>query len=297
MNQRLNQSFYSFSSRCILLALLLLVGCKPGNQGGHGLLTHPDGNVTSYQLEGEGEAIVFIHAGGLNKAMWRAQVNVLGHDFKVLTYDVRGHGDSDFVQNERTEVADLVALLDHLSIEKIKLVGCSLGAIIALDFALKYPDRLEKLVLISPGLVGVQEKDPVYLAQLTSYVNALQQADTAAVIQQLKILNAFGKNERELPQAMGNYLQQSLAAFVNSPGLVRPVKLENSNPMEVIPELKVSSLLITGTLDHDYILHNARVLEETLPKAQYRPVSAAGHLPNLEQADQLNALLIEFFKQ
>ena len=95
-------------------------------------------------------AIIFIHGFPLNKSMWDMQVEALKENYRVIAYDIRGHGNSDPGIDEffiELFVNDLLRLMEKLGIEKSILCGLSLGGYIALNAVLKYPDRFDGLIL------------------------------------------------------------------------------------------------------------------------------------------------------
>ncbi|MEM7243686.1 MAG: alpha/beta fold hydrolase, partial [Pseudomonadota bacterium] len=79
--------------------------------------------------------------------MWDPQVADFQKNYQVITYDIRGHGQSSFVDNEAKDIGDLIAILDHLQIERVHLVGLSLGGAFAIDAALTYPSQNLRSVL------------------------------------------------------------------------------------------------------------------------------------------------------
>ncbi|MEZ4685519.1 MAG: alpha/beta hydrolase [Bacteroidia bacterium] len=85
-------------------------------------LETPKGNSLSYIEMGSGPALVFIHAGGLDKAMWKEQIQVFGKDYRAIAYDLRGHGKTTFSNDSIPEIEDLLALMEQLGIEKANLV-------------------------------------------------------------------------------------------------------------------------------------------------------------------------------
>src|SRR6187200_3283275 len=95
-------------------------------------------------------AIIFIHGFPLNKSMWNIQVDALKENYRVIAYDIRGHGNSEPGNDEffiELFVNDLLRLMEKLEIEKSILCGLSLGGYIALNAVLKYPDRFDGLIL------------------------------------------------------------------------------------------------------------------------------------------------------
>lgn len=106
----------------------------------------------NYKIEGKGETIVFIHGLSDSLEYWEYLASNLKNNYQILRMDLRGHGKSE-LQNDKISVdvytSDLKELLDELNIHKVNLVGFSLGGLIALDFVLKYPDMVSKMVLMS----------------------------------------------------------------------------------------------------------------------------------------------------
>ena len=105
-----------------------------------------------YTVEGSGETIVFVHGLSDNLTYWEFLASNLRHDYRVVRFDLRGHGQTELDDDEisiETYVEDLHGLLDDLNIDKINLVGFSMGGAVALDFAVRYPDIVSSLVLMA----------------------------------------------------------------------------------------------------------------------------------------------------
>ena len=119
----------------------------------------------NYKLEGEGKTLVFIHGLSDNLLYWQPLINGIKNHYRILRYDLRGHGLSEW-KNEKismnTYVDDLNCLLNKLEINSVNLVGFSLGGAIALDFAIKYPQRVSSLVLISSFYKSDQHLSDVF---------------------------------------------------------------------------------------------------------------------------------------
>jgi len=109
-----------------------------------------------YWRVGAGPDLVMLHGLTGNLAVWHLKmVPLLRDEFRITTYDLRGHGRSDMPLAGYTtadHVADLEGLLDALDIERVHFVGHSLGADVSLHFALRHPDRVGKMVLIEPAI-------------------------------------------------------------------------------------------------------------------------------------------------
>lgn len=107
-----------------------------------------------YEIEGDGVPIVMIHSGGVDSRVWKYMVPELAKSFKVITFDGRGTGRSPALQEPASLVEDLRKLLEHLGLDRVNLVGHSIGGQTATDFTLSYPSMVERLVVIAPSLTG-----------------------------------------------------------------------------------------------------------------------------------------------
>jgi pimeloyl-ACP methyl ester carboxylesterase len=110
-----------------------------------------NGTRLHYEIKGKGHTIVLIHGGLADSRLWDDQFTKFSKNFRVIRYDLRGFGKSDFPVGAFSHVEDLYALLKFLKVEKVSLVGLSLGGIIAADFTLEHPETVEALVLTAFG--------------------------------------------------------------------------------------------------------------------------------------------------
>ena len=128
-----------------------------------------------YQIHGHGIPVVLIHGFGSKKESFMAQIPVLSQKFKIISFDNRGSGKSerpDFLYTMEMFVDDIKGLLDYLKINKAHLIGLSLGGMIALTFVLKYPERVEKLILINTLARLPSDFDPE--AYIKTKINGLE---------------------------------------------------------------------------------------------------------------------------
>jgi 3-oxoadipate enol-lactonase len=114
-----------------------------------------------YEIAGEGEPLVLVHAGIADSRMWDGQLAAFAHRYRVIRYDMRGFSRSGMVEGPYAHHEDLRALLDSLDIEHAFLVGCSIGGGTIIDFALQNPGRGRALVLVGSAVSGFEtESDP-----------------------------------------------------------------------------------------------------------------------------------------
>src|SRR5262245_43934144 len=113
-----------------------------------------NGAKLAYEIAGHGPAIVLIHAGVADMSVWDEPFKVLTKRFRVLRYDARGFGESVTEAVSFSNRVDLLALMDHLKIDKAVIVGNSRGGQIAVDFALENPSRVVGVISVAGGLSG-----------------------------------------------------------------------------------------------------------------------------------------------
>lgn len=250
-------------------------------------------NQISYRLGGDGEAtLVFIHAGGLDKEMWNKELAYFSEFYRVLSYDVRGQGNSISKNEERKEIDDLYNLLEEKNIDHFHLIGLSFGAILALDYVLQYPEQVDNLVLASPGLIGLQEKNPLYLEKIQKYVAALQKGDQAEIIRQLKILST-GRTTN-LPAEIDTYVSQSLKKYIEKNGHLRLPQIQETAPLDHLSEIQSPTLILYGAEDLAFIQENAQRLDKEIEDSQLEKIAGAAHLINLEKPGIFQEILSKF---
>jgi 3-oxoadipate enol-lactonase len=116
-----------------------------------------DGGWLHYEIAGEGPWVTFLHPGLWDGRTWDPQFGSWVDRFRMLRYDQRGYGRSSRLDGgPYSNVGDLLALLDHLGIERTALVGCSMGGALAIDATLVAPSRVWPLVVAAPGLGGAE---------------------------------------------------------------------------------------------------------------------------------------------
>jgi pimeloyl-ACP methyl ester carboxylesterase len=110
-----------------------------------------------YDVAGNGEPLVLVHAGIADRRMWDGQLKAFAERYRVIRYDMRGCGRSEAPTGASfSHHDDLRGLLDFLGIERAILVGCTIGARTAIDFALALPERVRALALVCPSVSGFE---------------------------------------------------------------------------------------------------------------------------------------------
>src|ERR1700722_130180 len=127
-------------------------------------MTLPTNSSTHYELVGPPDAPVLVlsHALGTNLALWDRQMEALRGSFRIVRYDIRGHGKSPTPRGPYTLsllASDIVALLDVVCVSRVHFCGVSMGGLIGQYLAVHHPERIARMVLSNTGVkIGTAEK-------------------------------------------------------------------------------------------------------------------------------------------
>ncbi len=241
--------------------------------------------------------VVLIHAGIADSRMWEDLFAALRPAFTVTRYDLRGFGRTPPAPGQFAHHEDLAALLLHLGIGRAALVGCSVGSRIALDFALAHPDRVARLVMISPTVSGFHHDGPP--PPQAAELAAADDAGDLARVNELE-MQIWVDGPRRAPDQVAPAVR-ALAARMNAVALSneglgeeRPARPAAADRLA---ELAAPLLVITGEVDAAKTQATAEYLLGALPHARRAVVPAAAHLPNMEQPAVVNRLVIDFLTE
>jgi 3-oxoadipate enol-lactonase len=243
-----------------------------------------------YEVSGSGEPVVLIHAFSLDRRMWEAQVSALGDGYRVVRYDLRGHGASVAPTEPYTGFGDLRELLDELGIERATLVGLSAGAELAINFAIAHPERVRRLVLAAPGLGGYRAPPLPWLGPVFEAAGA-GDAERAARLWAETPIMALRSN----PAAAGTVL--SLVMENRRLWTYRRTEQPLDPPaIGRLAEIACPVLVIVGDRDLPHILEIAHLLVEGIAGARLEMVSGAGHLVSLDAPEAFDAAVAAFLR-
>ena len=241
---------------------------------------------------GDADVVVFSHGYFMSHAMFEAQIAALRDDWRCITWDERGHGQTETTPEAFTywdSASDLLGLLDHLGIERAVLAGMSQGGYLSLRAALTAPDRVRALVLMDtqPG-VEDPEKAAGYDQLIEAWVSPdgppQEVVDTVAAI----ILGAdyadagrWMDAAKEIPEATVRQIYSTLMT-----------REDDVTPR--VAEITAPALVIHGEQDLAIDLDTARWFADALPDGELVVIDGAGHAANLTHADAVNPPLAAF---
>jgi pimeloyl-ACP methyl ester carboxylesterase len=241
-----------------------------------------DGVRLRYDVDGNGSPTLLTHGFAASSGMFAANVPALARDHTVLTWDLIGHGDSDYPAAAEAYsvprcVADMAALLDTVGADRAIVGGHSLGGYLSLEFRLAHPDRVAGLVLIDSG--------PGFRSEARR-----------AAWNELAERSARGFTDRGL-RALSDSEELSAAAHRDASGLVlvaRNILVQrDARVLESLGSVAVPTLILVGEHDASF-LAGARYMADTIPGARLEVIADAGHAPNVSQPTRVDELLSTF---
>lgn len=243
---------------------------------------------------GSGPAVVFSHGLMMDHDMFAPQVAAFRDQYRCITWDERGHGETagDELQpfSYYDSADDLAALLGHLGVEQAVLVGMSQGGFLSLRCALTHPEVVKGLVMIdSQAGPELEEKVPAYQQMIETFIEkglTPELGDTIAYI----ILG------QDFPDA--EFWKEKWRGFtpVNIAGNFQTLA-GRDDITELLSEIDNPTLILHGDADVAIPMERARVMESKLPDARLVVVPGAGHAANLSHPDDVNSALTPFLRQ
>ena len=271
---------------------------------------YTNGIVTFYEDSGDGPAVVLIHGHSLDLRLWQYQVGPLVEaGFRVVRYDVRGHGRSLIPPSGYTwenYSADLAELLDRLNVERpatqsliveaAHVVGLSMGGGIALQFALDHPGRVLSLTLVDPTLPGFTYSEE-FSRGIEELRDAVRSEGVRAAFERLWLTHPVFDGVRRYPERFA-LLREIVLGFqaadyregASPSGYSQPAVADR------LSEIAAPALVMAGEQDLPDFRLIADLLAANLPSARQLVMPDCGHLPPLEQPEAFNAALLGFLR-
>jgi proline-specific peptidase len=265
----------------------------------------------SYNIQGDGYPLFLLHGFAMYKEFWKWQAEVLSKNFKVITLDSRGCGKTDHpVQGFSMEILadDVKSLMDFLNIDIINLGGHSFGGMIAQQFALKYPDNLNKLILMSTFANLPLDKSGLEMykqSQLSLYEAKIKDPN-AAFWDKMKqrfsrdsykemirnptkqFNNLFTAKELiELENTNGTSKAQDILNMINA--------IVNHNTLKRLYEIMNETLVLAADKDRVVSKISSEILHERIPNSKLF-ILKSSHFFMLEEAPEVNDLILNFLK-
>ncbi len=243
---------------------------------------------------GTGLPLVFLHAFPLNRTMWVDQETALSTQFRVITIDLRGHGESDaplWRYSLDQAADDVCGLLDHLSIKQAVFVGLSMGGYILFAFYRKYAERVKGMVLADTRAQADTEDGKRARFEMAQV--AYKQGPSAiADIMIPKLLSpATIQTRPELVQRVRTMIEGNQVSGIAGDLMAMA---ERPDSLPLLQQITCPTQIIVGELDGPTPPSDARLMADRIHNARLAVIPGAGHLSNLEQPELFNEAIRSF---
>lgn len=266
---------------------------------GKNILLTVNNLTVSYNDEGPDDTtiIIFIHGFPFNKSMWAMQVDLLKNDYRVIAYDVRGHGQSDDGNEDfsiDTFVNDLIDLMDALKIDKAVLCGLSMGGYIALNAVEKYPECFEALILSDTQCIAdtPEAKEKRIKAIENIRENGVEKfADE--MIKNLFAPESFITKHDEIA-SVREMMVNTTTTSVCKTLLALSGRKETCSQLN---KINMPVLIMVGKEDKITPPAAARFMHENIQNSYLTILEQAGHVANMENPEEFNIQLKIFLRR
>ncbi|HEY5816371.1 MAG TPA: alpha/beta hydrolase [Solirubrobacterales bacterium] len=265
------------------------------------------GHRAVYRTAGRGPTVVLIH-GMLNSSRhWQAVAERLAVSYRVVAPDLIGHGDAATPRGDYSlgaHAASIRDLLTTIGIERATIVGHSLGGGVAMQFFYQFPQRTERLVLISSGGLGHDVSPLLRGAALPGASQLLRLATRPRLVD---AIDAAGERLRARGNEKGVYLEAvaralrplrepgSRRAFLQTLRSVIDVHGQHVSAADRLYLLgDMATLIVWGERDRTIPIEHGRAASEAIPRCRFETLQRAAHFPHLEDSDGLAATLADF---
>ncbi len=220
----------------------------------------------NFKIEGNGMPLVFIHGLSDSLLYWEFLASHLKRDYQIIRMDLRGHGES-YLGNDEVNidlyVSDLKNLLDDLNLDKVDLIGFSLGGAVALDFSLKYPENVSSLVLMSSF-----SKSDEYLTNIfTQFKDALKNSfeDFYDLILPMVLCPEVIDDNREALDQIREFASKTANtdAYIKAVDACMEFDVDDS-----LSKIEVPTLVMSGKYDEISLLTSQRQLQKKIKNSE-----------------------------
>ncbi|MFX1378683.1 MAG: alpha/beta fold hydrolase [Promethearchaeota archaeon] len=264
----------------------------------------------SYEIQGNGFPVIFIHGFGSKKEIWKPQIIDFCKKYKTITFDLRGTGKTDrpdYLYTMDMFVEDIKKLMNYLHLNSAHLIGRSFGGMIAQNFVLKYPNRVNKLVLIATN-ANFDEEGAVEIV----VDNRLKEIELLKTNPAKAFWNkAIFTYHPKFRQALKQDPKKKFHNIFSLEDLIEESKKNPSRPQDIINQgnamkmhnvlnqlnkIENETLLITAS--HDRLIPKNLMIEinKRIPNSTLKVIERAGHFMTISRAAEVNNMILHFLE-
>lgn len=242
-----------------------------------------DGVKIYYEVHGEGPPLLLTHGYSATSGMWKGQIEALSKRFRLILWDMRGHGRSDYPEDqaaysEEATVGDMAAILDAVGAQTAIVGGLSLGGYMSLGFYRAHPERVRALLIIDTG-PGFRKEEAREAWNRTA-------RETAARFETegLASLQSLSPERRQAEHRDASGLACAARGMLAQ---------RDSRVIDSLPAIRVPSLIVVGADDTPFLIASDYMAAK-IPGAKKVVIPNAGHAANIDQPQAFNAALLDF---
>ena len=251
-------------------------------------------NGTSYCVGGTGPVLVLIHGVGMRKAVWAPQIAELSDRYQVVAYDMLGHGNSELPPENPTlshYSSQLRDLLRHLDIRAAHIIGHSMGALVALDFALEYPGHVLSLVAMNAVYERSVEQSEAVMQRARHIEKTGPAGNCEATLERW-----FGQPVNDALRSSADSIREFLCQ-ADVVGYARSYKLFAASDRVHsgrLAQLQCPALFMTGELDANSSPAMSRLMANIAPEGELEVLPGERHMMSVAAPNEVNRRLRSF---
>jgi len=248
------------------------------------------------EQSGKGRPLVMLHGLTGNIESMRAEIDRLSRSRHVIAIDSRGHGRSDkpAAYTLTDHVDDVLSVLNALNLSQVDLMGSSMGSYIAQGVAIREPERVNKLILITPKAHGTTSSMARLLGQHAAELQGKSEAEVQAFMFGLVFAPTTSVDVRA---SFMMYAQQQAAAglmLTAEQNLAANRALEGFDFRPDLARVTAETLVISGRHDALNPPEEGELITRLIPKARFEVLEHSGHVPNMEEPERFFELIESF---
>lgn len=254
-----------------------------------------DGDLLiDYSDDGEGLAVVLLHAFANDRTLWSPQIEALRSRYRILAPDLRGFGDSSSVDGQAVSMDqyadDIGKLLDHLAIDRAVIGGISLGGYVALSFALRYPLRTSGLILANTRAAA---DNPAWASFREALVRDVERRGAVAVVENYGDKPFSSTCSTDVKDYVRKMILRQRPAGLASGTRGMAQRPDRSASLSGI---KVPTLVISGTEDAYIPSAEGEAMHRGIAGSTFVDISGGGHLSNIDSTAAFNDAVEKFLE-
>ncbi len=269
-----------------------------------------DVSIGYYEQDGPGTPVVFLHGGGIDSATlsWSPAMAAMAGKRRCIAPDLPGYGESDWQDvpyGIAYYVGFLAAFLEHIGIDKVILVGISMGGGISIGYTLQHPEKVERLVLVDA--YGLADKAPMHrLSYLMVQMPWLSDLTYALVKGSRQMARSTLSGIICHPEMITDDLIDEVLKEIQRPGAGKAFAVFQKDEiswnglktvfMDRLHEIRVPTMIVHGEKDSLVPLAAAKQAAKSIPGATLEVLEGCGHWAQRDNPERFNQILVDFLK-